>query len=196
MNRTSTKYRLARRVLLLIARLANRINGFEALNTLFLFVPFQMIPDILRAYGAQIGNDVEILGPIRFGSASRGHGASYHKLSIGEHSKLSRELYLDLTDQITIESNVTFAMRVTLSTHTGLAESPLAALYPFATAPIIVRKGAYVGASVTVLQGVEIGSCAVVAAGAVVTKDVPSRVVCGGVPARVLKTLPEEEVRQ
>ena len=120
-----------RRVLLLVARLANRINGFEALNTLFLFVPFQMIPDILRAYDAQIGNDVEILGPIRFGNLSRGHGASYHKLSIGEHSKLSRELYLDLTDQITIESNVTFAMRVTLSTHTGLAESPLAALYPF-----------------------------------------------------------------
>ena len=47
----------------------------------------------------------------------------------------------------------------------------------------------WIGANATVLAGVNIGDGAVVAAGAVVTKDVPALTVVGGVPARVLKTI-------
>lgn len=58
-------------------------------------------------------------------------------------------------------------------------------------APIIIGKRVWIGASATILPGVRIGDGAVVAAGAVVTKDVPERVVVGGVPARVLKKIAE-----
>lgn len=45
-------------------------------------------------------------------------------------------------------------------------------------------------ANATVLQGVSIGDGAVVAAGAVVTKDVPANTIVGGVPAKVIKAIP------
>ena len=59
-------------------------------------------------------------------------------------------------------------------------------------APIKIGKHVWIGSNVTVLQGVEIGDWAVVAAGAVVTRDVPPLTVVGGVPAKVLKTISEE----
>ena len=61
-------------------------------------------------------------------------------------------------------------------------------------APIVIGNGVWIGASVTVVAGVTIGDNAIVAAGAVVTKDVPANVIVGGVPARVIKTL--EEVQE
>jgi acetyltransferase-like isoleucine patch superfamily enzyme len=52
---------------------------------------------------------------------------------------------------------------------------------------IVVGKNCWIGAKVTILDGVTIGDSCVVAAGAVVTKDMPSHSVIGGVPAKVIK---------
>lgn len=60
-------------------------------------------------------------------------------------------------------------------------------------APIRIGAHVWIGSNATVLPGVTIGDWAVVAAGAVVTRDVPAMTVVGGVPARVLKTIQEEE---
>lgn len=57
-------------------------------------------------------------------------------------------------------------------------------------APIHIGEDAWLGAGCVVLPGVTIGAGSVVAAGAVVTKDVPPRTVVGGVPAKVIKTIP------
>lgn len=54
-------------------------------------------------------------------------------------------------------------------------------------APIKIGSNVWIGAHATVLSGVTIGDNAVVAAGAVVTKDVPANAVVGGVPAKVIK---------
>lgn len=56
-------------------------------------------------------------------------------------------------------------------------------------APIHIENHVWIGSNATVLPGVTIGDWAVVAAGAVVTKDVPERTVVGGVPAKVIKTI-------
>ena len=58
-------------------------------------------------------------------------------------------------------------------------------------APITLGKHVWVGSNATILQGVTIGDNAVVAAGAVVTKDVPANTIVGGVPARVIKRIDE-----
>lgn len=55
--------------------------------------------------------------------------------------------------------------------------------------PIRIEDKVWIGANVTVLQGTTIGEGAIVAAGAVVTKDVASRTVVGGVPARFIKNV-------
>lgn len=56
-------------------------------------------------------------------------------------------------------------------------------------APVVIGKNAWIGSHATLLAGVTVGDGAVVAAGAVVTKDVPPRTVVGGVPAKILKIL-------
>ena len=58
-------------------------------------------------------------------------------------------------------------------------------------APIRIGSGVWMGAHVTVLPGVTIGDNAIIAAGAVVTKDVPADMIVGGVPARVIKSINE-----
>jgi acetyltransferase-like isoleucine patch superfamily enzyme len=56
-------------------------------------------------------------------------------------------------------------------------------------APIVIGKNVWLGASVTILPGITVNDGAVIAAGAVVTKDVPSNTVVGGVPAKYIKTI-------
>ena len=60
-------------------------------------------------------------------------------------------------------------------------------------AAIKIGAHVWIGSNATILPGVTIGDYAVVAAGAVVTRDVPAMTVVGGVPARVLKAIQEEE---
>ncbi len=55
--------------------------------------------------------------------------------------------------------------------------------------PILIKRNAWIGAGATILPGVTIGENAVVAAGAVVSRDVLPNTVVAGVPARVVKTL-------
>ncbi len=55
--------------------------------------------------------------------------------------------------------------------------------------PIVVKRNAWIGAAATILPGVTIGENAVVAAGAVVTDDVPPNTIAGGVPAKFIKNI-------
>lgn len=59
-------------------------------------------------------------------------------------------------------------------------------------APIVLGRNVWVGSNATILSGVTIGDNAVVAAGAVVTKDVPADSIVGGVPARFIKWIYEQ----
>ena len=60
----------------------------------------------------------------------------------------------------------------------------------FVSAPITIGRDVWVAANTTILAGVDIGDGAIVAAGAVVTRDVPPGAVVAGVPARVVGTSP------
>jgi acetyltransferase-like isoleucine patch superfamily enzyme len=59
--------------------------------------------------------------------------------------------------------------------------------YP--SAPVILKKGCWVGANAIILPGVTIGGNSVIGAGSVVTKSIPERVVAAGCPARVIREI-------
>ncbi len=95
-------------------------------------------------------------------------------------------VFLDLGG-ITIEEDVLIAPKVSLLSE-GHTVSPTErhALVP---GHIHLRKNAWIGAGATILPGVTIGENAVVAAGAVVSKDVPANTVVGGIPAKHIKNI-------
>ena len=69
------------------------------------------------------------------------------------------------------------------------SDTPVVAVYPLQAEPVTINDGAWICIGATILPGVTIGENAVVAAGAVVTKDVAPDTVVAGVPARFVKRL-------
>lgn len=61
---------------------------------------------------------------------------------------------------------------------------------------VVIKKNAWIGMNVTICPGVTIGENSVIAAGAVVTKDIPANVVAGGVPAKIIKELDINEQKE
>lgn len=88
---------------------------------------------------------------------------------------------------ITIEDEVQIGPRVNLTSENHpLDPTDRTTLIP---RPIVIKRNAWIGAGATILPGVTIGENSVVAAGAVVSRDVPANTVVAGVPAKVVKSL-------
>jgi UDP-2-acetamido-3-amino-2,3-dideoxy-glucuronate N-acetyltransferase len=109
--------------------------------------------------------------------------------TIGAMTKIQADAYI--TAYSTLEEHVFVAPCVvtTNDNYMGRTEKRLAEM----RGPTI-RRGARVGGGAVLCPGVEIGEEAFVGAGAVVTKDVPSRMLVVGSPARVLREVPDEEL--
>lgn len=147
----------------------------------------QLRAPFLRLLGASVGPDAIVHGT-RFFNAYR---LGFPGLTVGRCAFIGDDCLLDLADRITLDEHATLAERVVVLTHTnvGYADHPLQRHFPASSAPVRFGRGCFVGANATVLPGVEVGECAVIAAGAVVTSDVAPWHVVGGVPARVLRVL-------
>lgn len=90
---------------------------------------------------------------------------------------------------IEIGDNALIGQQVVLATlNHAMAPSKRGDMSP---APIKIGNDVWIGAHATILSGVTIGDGAIIAAGAVVTKDVPANTVVGGVPARIIKSIEE-----
>lgn len=118
------------------------------------------------------------------------------QINYGKNTKIGKNvfinfdcIFLDLGG-ITIEDNVMLAPKVSL-----LSEGhPISAKerQTLTTGKIHIKKNAWIGANATILQGVTIGENSVVAAGAIVSKDVPDNTIVGGIPAKIIKTIANE----
>ena len=94
--------------------------------------------------------------------------------------------FLDLGG-ITVEDDVMIGPRVNITSENHPVEvADRKTLVPGA---VVIKHNAWIGAAATIMPGVTIGENAVVAAGAVVTKDVPANSIVAGVPAKVVKKL-------
>lgn len=88
---------------------------------------------------------------------------------------------------ITIEDDVLIGPKVNLITENHPLDP--ADRKTLLLKPVVVKRNAWIGAAATILPGVTIGENAVVAAGAVVSRDVPANTIVGGVPAKVIRSL-------
>lgn len=96
---------------------------------------------------------------------------------------------ITLGDNCLVGHNVVFA-----TLNHGFAPEERQSMLP---APIVVGSNVWIGSNSTILQGVTIGDNSIIAAGSVVTKDVPANAIVAGVPARFIRSIsPEEEKQQ
>ncbi|WP_305082569.1 DapH/DapD/GlmU-related protein [Actomonas aquatica] len=111
----------------------------------------------------------------------------------GRQTKLGKNVFINFDcvfldlGGITLEDGVFLAPKVSLLTESHPLKP--AERHALKAAPIHIKRNVWVGAGATILGGVTIGENAVVAAGAVVSKDVPANTVVGGIPAKHLKTI-------
>ncbi|MDR1964743.1 MAG: maltose O-acetyltransferase [Planctomycetaceae bacterium] len=99
-------------------------------------------------------------------------------------------VFLDLGG-ITIEDNVLIAPKVSLLSE----EHPISPdnRQSLMVGHIHIKKNVWIGANATILPGVTIGENSIVASGAVVMRDVPANVIVGGIPAIIIKKIPNTQ---
>lgn len=108
---------------------------------------------------------------------------------IGDHTRIG--LHNTIIGPVSIGNNVNLAQGITVTAlnHNFGDATKRIDEQGVSTKPVVIGNDVWIGANVVVLPGVTIGSHCVVAAGAVVTKDVPDRTLVAGVPAKVIKTI-------
>jgi len=135
----------------------------------------------VNLYGCEIGDYTKI-GP--FVEIQKG-------VKIGSRCKISSHTFICegviIEDEVFIGHNVTFIND--LYPRATNEKGELQTESDWKVIPTLVKRGASIGSSATILAGVTIGEYAIVGAGAVVTKDVPSYTIVAGVPARVIRTI-------
>lgn len=115
----------------------------------------------------------------------------YSLLELGNQAEINAESFILAKDKVVIGHNSTLAYQVTIltSANPNGPHNKLAKIYPKMKAPVIIGNNSWIGARAIILPGVIIGDFCIVAAGSVVTKDIPDYSVVAGVPAKLIKVL-------
>ncbi|KKR88133.1 MAG: Transferase hexapeptide repeat containing protein [Candidatus Curtissbacteria bacterium GW2011_GWA1_41_11] len=152
----------------------------------FLFFP-QCRKLFLVILGSDIGSHSVIMNVKFFNIHQEGPSG----LTIGKECFIGDETLIDLYDKVILEDQVTIAQRVTILTHTnvGYKNHPLQKFFPKSSKPVKFAEGSVMGACSVILPGVTIGKESFIAAGSVVTKNVPSRTLVAGIPAKFVKKI-------
>jgi acetyltransferase-like isoleucine patch superfamily enzyme len=115
------------------------------------------------------------------------------QINYGKNTKIGKNVFINFDctfldlGGITIEDDVMIAPKVSL-----LSEGHPVSVNnrrSLTAGKILIKKNAWIGANATILQGVTIGENSIVAAGAVVSKDVPDNTLAGGIPAKIIQKI-------
>lgn len=142
----------------------------------------------LSKHGVKIGNNVSILRNtiIECTGVIRDIGEG---LTIGNHVGIAQNCFIQVRGPVEIGSHVIFGPGVSLFAENHNSSDPEQYIMDQGATKIGIHicDGVWVGANVTILDGVTIGEHAILAAGCLVAKDVPSYSIVGGIPAKVIK---------
>lgn len=133
----------------------------------------------------QAGQEVNIEAGATFGSG--------RTLILGDRSGLGIDA--DIHGPVTIGSDVMMGPRCTILTRNHRIDSVDVPMNRQGFAdyhPVVIEDDVWIGANVTIMPGVRVGTGSVLAAGSVVVHDVPAYSIVGGVPARVLRSRLED----
>lgn len=137
--------------------------------------------DFVNLYGCEIGDNSKVGA---FVEIQKG-------VKVGKNVKISTHTFI--CEGVTIEDNVFVGHNVSfINDKYPRSTNPGGALQTEAdwkVVPTVIKQGASIGTSSTILCGVTVGENSIVGAGSVVTKDIPPNVIAVGVPARVRKHL-------
>lgn len=125
-----------------------------------------------------------------------GHGSTFHmgarfynprNIQVGEGTIIGDHVFIDGRAKVSIGSHVDIASQVMIyNSEHNLSDPDFNAIEE----SVIIEDYCFIGPRVIIMPGVKIGTGAVVAGGAVVTKDIPENKVYGGVPAREISDRP------
>lgn len=137
------------------------------------------IYDFTNLYGCEIGDDSRIGTFVEIQKGVR----------VGKRCKISSHTFIcegvTIEDEVFVGHNVTFINdRYPRSTN---RDGSVQSGEDWPCLPTLIRKGASIGSSATILCGITVGENSIVGAGSVVTKDVPPNMIVAGNPARVMK---------
>ena len=149
----------------------------------------------------RVEKDVTIFNPkcVSFGeSCNIGKGAVFAPLGKGYPSRIivGNRVHIGAMDRIAsmnevlIEDDVLFAAFVHITDHSHEFRNigiPISQQGVFCKGPVCIKRGSWLAFGCHILSGVTVGECSIVAANAVVTKDVPPYTVVAGNPARIVK---------
>jgi len=112
------------------------------------------------------------------------------QIIIGNNVTATADLQIAAQDQIVIEDDVMFASNIHIND--GLhgydnANEPYRCQKISGIAPILIKRGSWIGQNVVILPGVMIGELAIIGANSVVNKSIPDRTIAVGSPAKVIK---------
>ncbi len=124
--------------------------------------------EILREFGAQVGEGVSLHAPLHIVNAD----GDFRKLVIGARAHIGADVLIALANSVTIGEEATISMRCTIITHIDVGPGPLKDVRPRQDGAVTIEAGAYLGTGATILHGVTIGAGATIGAHALVDRDV------------------------
>ncbi len=150
-------------------------NLFDFNNT----IPFtpEHSAAMLKLFGERIGTNSMVQPRLK--------GVCFDQVRIGDNVMVMPDCLMMARGGITIEDNAMIAANVQLISNNHDLHDRVLLLCK----PVRICRKAWVGAGATILPGVTVGENAVVAAAAVVTKDVPANAIVAGNPAKIIKMI-------
>ena len=141
------------------------------------------IYNFVNLYGCEIGDNSKIGTFVEIQKGA----------TIGANCKISSHTFIcdgvTIEDDVFVGHNVTFINDVYPRATAG--EGKLQTEDDWVCVPTLIKKGASIGSSATILCGITVGEKAIIGAGSVVTKDVPPNTIVAGNPARIIRKIEE-----
>ena len=137
---------------------------------------------LLSSIGCHVGRGTTIVGPIMV----------YGTISIGENCWINRDFTVHGNGHVVIGNNCDIAPEVSILTGGHAIGGPLRRAGSGERYTIRIGNGVWVGARSTILGNTVVGDSSVIAACACVNKDIPPNSLVGGIPARLIRILTDD----